>query len=57
MEAMHIARIATYKLYGIVRKKKDETGMDHYIERRGPVSQWSIKERRVLDSKCSQANV
>ena len=41
-------------LYDIVRKKKNETGQEYYIDRRGPVSQWTIKERRVLDSNSSQ---
>lgn len=41
-------------LYDIVRKKKHETGQEYYIDRRGPVSQWTIKERRVLDFNSSQ---
>ena len=44
-------------LYDIVRKKKNETGPEYYIDRRGPVSQWTIKERRVVDSNSSQQSV
>ena len=44
-------------LYDIVRKKKNETGLEYYIDRRGPVSQWTIKERRVVDSNSSQQSV
>ena len=40
-------------LYDIVRKKKNETCQVYYIDRRGPVSQWTIKERRVLDSNSA----
>ena len=37
--------------------KKNETGLEYYIDRRGPVSQWTIKERRVVDSNSSQQSV
>ena len=33
-------------LYDTMLKKKNETGKDYYIDRRGPVSLWSVKERR-----------
>ena len=42
-------------LYDIVRKKKNETGQEYYIDRRGPLSQWTIKERQVLDSSSQQS--
>ena len=38
-------RTNIHGLYDIVRKKKNETGQEYYIDRRGPVSQWTIKER------------
>ena len=37
-----------------MRNNNKENGMDYCIDRRGSVSQWSVMERRVLDSTSSQ---
>ena len=46
MRPSHTAAERTHirGLYDIVRKKKNETGQEYYIDRRGPVSQWTIKD-------------
>ena len=44
-------------LYDTILKKKNETGMDYYIDKRDPNSLWSVKERRVLNSNSSQGIV
>lgn len=51
-----IERALIRGLYDTVRTKKNETGMDHYIYRRGPVSQWSVKMRQVSHETPSQSS-
>ena len=51
-----IERIHICGLYDTLRTKKNETGIDHYIYRRGPVSQWSVKMRQVSNETPSQSH-
>ena len=51
-----IERIHIRGLYDTLRTKKNETGIDHYIYRRGPVSQWSVKMRQVSNETPFQSH-
>ena len=40
-------------LYEIMQTKRTESGQSYYIDRRGPVSQWMVRESKVRDSNSS----
>ena len=36
-----------------MQTKRTESGQSYYIDRRGPVSQWMVRESKVRDSNSS----
>ena len=48
-----VERSRIKELYNVLRQKKDETGRQFFIDRRGNVASWTVKERTTGSSVTS----
>ena len=48
-----VERSKIKELYNVLRQKKDETGREFFIDRRGNVGTWSVKERTTGSTATS----
>eukprot|EP00731_Ephydatia_muelleri_P000061 Em0001g61a len=48
-----VERSRIKELYNVLRQKKDETGREFFIDRRGNVASWTVKERTTGSSVTS----
>ena len=48
-----VERSIIKELYNVLRQKKDETGREFFIDRRGNVSSWTVKERTTGSTATS----